>query len=50
MGTPVSSLVIKQSIIIDGHQTSVTLEDEFWDGFCTIAHLQNATLASKRRL
>ena len=26
------SLVIKRSIVIDGQKTSVSLENEFWDG------------------
>ena len=31
------SPIVKRSIIIDGHKTSVSLEDEFWQGLKTIA-------------
>ena len=31
------SLVIKRSIIIDGHKTSVSLEDDFWKALKDIA-------------
>ena len=27
----------KRSLTLKGHRTSVTLEDEFWRAFCTIA-------------
>ncbi|HEY6018929.1 MAG TPA: ribbon-helix-helix domain-containing protein [Candidatus Paceibacterota bacterium] len=40
------SRVIKRSILLDGHQTSVTLEDQFWNGLWEIADLKNATLTS----
>ena len=39
------SLVIKRSIVIDGHKTSVSLEDAFWDNLKTIAHTRQVTLA-----
>jgi predicted DNA-binding ribbon-helix-helix protein len=26
------SMIVKHSILIDGHRTSVTLEDAFWKG------------------
>jgi Ribbon-helix-helix domain len=32
------SSVLKRSIIIVGHKTSVSLEDEFWKGLREIAH------------
>ena len=32
------SSVIKRSIVIDGHKTSVSLEDAFWDDLKKIAH------------
>jgi predicted DNA-binding ribbon-helix-helix protein len=38
------SLVVKRSIMINGHQTSVTLEDEFWEALRQIARRKNATL------
>jgi predicted DNA-binding ribbon-helix-helix protein len=31
------SLIVKRSVIIDGHKTSMSLEDEFWQGLKTIA-------------
>jgi predicted DNA-binding ribbon-helix-helix protein len=38
------SLVIKRSIVIDGHKTSISLEDAFWSELKGIAHAQQATL------
>ena len=32
------STVIKHSIDIDGHKTSISLEDAFWNSFKQIAH------------
>ena len=40
------SQVIKRSIVRDGHKTSVSLENEFWDGLREIAARENTTLAS----
>jgi predicted DNA-binding ribbon-helix-helix protein len=37
--------VIKRSIVIDGHKTSVSLEDEFWNGLKEIALGQQVTLS-----
>ena len=39
------SSVVKRSIVIDGHKTSVSLEDAFWDGLKNIAHAQRVTLS-----
>ena len=39
------SSVVKRSIIIDGHKTSVSLEDAFWNGLKEIALAQGATLS-----
>ena len=39
------SLVVKRSIIIDGHKTSVSLEDAFWNDLREIAHARQATLS-----
>ena len=46
---------IKRSVCVDGHRTSVSLEDEFWDGLREIARHKNltaselvATIASDR--
>ena len=40
------SSVIKRSIMIDGHKTSVSLEDAFWRGLKEIARGQQATLSN----
>jgi predicted DNA-binding ribbon-helix-helix protein len=39
------SPVIKRSVVIDGHKTSVSLEDAFWSGLKQIARAQQATLS-----
>ena len=39
------SSVIKRSIMIDGHKTSVSLEDAFWSGLKEIARGQQASLS-----
>ena len=44
-GGPMKSLVVKRSIVIDGHKTSVSLEDAFWRDLKNIAHFQQATLS-----
>ena len=45
MGALMKSLVIKRSIVIDRHKTSVSLEDAFWSDLKKIAHAQQATLS-----
>ena len=40
-----NSQVVKRSIVIDGHKTSVSLEDAFWTGLREIAQAQHATLS-----
>ena len=40
------SQVLKRSIVIDGHHTSVSLEDAFWVGLREIARAQQATLST----
>jgi predicted DNA-binding ribbon-helix-helix protein len=40
-----NSPVIKRSVIIGGHKTSISLEDEFWSGLKEIAQAQGATVA-----
>jgi predicted DNA-binding ribbon-helix-helix protein len=40
-----NSLVIKRSIVIAGHKTSVSLEDAFWKAFKEIAISRNKTLS-----
>jgi predicted DNA-binding ribbon-helix-helix protein len=39
------SLVIKRSIVLAGHKTSVSLEDEFWTALKEIAGARDATLS-----
>jgi predicted DNA-binding ribbon-helix-helix protein len=38
------SLVSKRSIVIEGHKTSVSLEDDFWNALKRIAHERDETL------
>ena len=40
------SLIAKRSVIIDGHKTSVSLEDPFWTDMKKIAHAQQMTLSA----
>ena len=37
--------VVKRSIVIAGHKTSVSLEDEFWEGLREIADKRDQTLS-----
>jgi predicted DNA-binding ribbon-helix-helix protein len=39
------SQVVKRSIVIAGHKTSVSLEDAFWRGLKEIARERNLTLS-----
>jgi len=39
------SLVVKRSVVIDGHKTSVSLEDQFWKGLKEIANAERVTLS-----
>ena len=39
------SLVIKRSIVVGGHKTSVSLEDDFWDALRLIARGHRVTLS-----
>ena len=43
-GQAVKSLVSKRSIVIAGHKTSVSLEDELWDSLKEIAVERGITL------
>jgi len=40
-----NSAVVKRSIIRDGHKSSVSLEDQFWDGLRYIAARENMTVS-----
>lgn len=35
----------KRSVIIDGHKTSLSLEDDFWHAVAEIAHAREITLS-----
>ena len=39
------SPVVKRSIVLAGHKTSVSLEDAFWEGLKEIAKVQRKTLS-----
>jgi predicted DNA-binding ribbon-helix-helix protein len=39
------SAVVKRSIVVDGHKTSVSLEDAFWSGLKEIAARRVTTLS-----
>jgi predicted DNA-binding ribbon-helix-helix protein len=39
------SLVIKRSVVVAGHKTSVSLEDAFWSGLQEIAISRRMTLS-----
>jgi predicted DNA-binding ribbon-helix-helix protein len=39
------SLVVKRSIVMAGHKTSVSLEDEFWNALKKIAGDRNVVLS-----
>jgi predicted DNA-binding ribbon-helix-helix protein len=40
------SPIVKRSIVLGGHKTSVSLEDAFWRGLKDIAHGQHVTLSN----
>jgi predicted DNA-binding ribbon-helix-helix protein len=44
-GAIMKSKVIKRSVIVDGHKTSVCLEDAFWSCLNEIAEAQGATVS-----
>jgi len=44
-GAPLKSRVIKRSIVIGGHRTSVSLEDAFWEGLKEIAKARGAHIS-----
>ena len=39
------SLIVKRSINIDRHKTSVSLEESFWNDLKEIAHAQHMTIS-----
>ena len=40
-----SSFVVKRSIVVDHHKTSVSLEDDFWNALRDIAHGRGETVS-----
>ena len=44
------STVVKRSIMLAGHKTSVSLEDPFWEGLKEIAKDQRKTLSDLGRV
>src|SRR5262249_23805210 len=46
IGAYMNSTVTKRSVVIAGRKTSISLEDEFWNGLKAIAHHQQRTLSS----
>ena len=44
-GAFMKSLVIKRSVVVAGHKTSVSLEDAFWKGLKEIAGERGMTLS-----
>ena len=42
---PMKSPVVKRSIVLAGHETSVSLEDAFWEGLKDIAKARRVTLS-----
>jgi predicted DNA-binding ribbon-helix-helix protein len=40
------SAIVKRSVVIGGHKTSVSLEDAFWDGLREIGRSQSMTLSN----
>jgi predicted DNA-binding ribbon-helix-helix protein len=38
------STIVKHSIVIDGHKTSISLEDAFWNSLQEIARQRNETV------
>ena len=39
------SLVVKRSVVIAGHKTSISLEDQFWSAFREIAGQRDMTMS-----
>ncbi|HKQ86774.1 MAG TPA: ribbon-helix-helix domain-containing protein, partial [Candidatus Acidoferrales bacterium] len=46
VGEEAMSPVLKRSVVIAGHKTSVSVEDEFWDSFKEIASEHGMTVAA----
>src|SRR5215813_8591748 len=46
IGAFMNTTVTKRSVVIAGRKTSISLEDEFWNGLKAIAHHHQRTLSS----
>jgi predicted DNA-binding ribbon-helix-helix protein len=44
--THMESPIVKRSVVINGHKTSVSLENAFWSGLKEIAHGRHMTLSN----
>jgi len=44
-GRPKTYAIIKRSIVIDGHKTSISLEDGFWEELKDMAHARRSNLS-----
>ena len=40
------TLIIKRSVVLNGHKTSVSLENEFWDALREIADGQHTSMSA----
>jgi predicted DNA-binding ribbon-helix-helix protein len=45
LGALMKSTIVKRSIVIGGHKTSVSLEDAFWSDLKNIAQTKQETLS-----
>ena len=45
-GQLMKSSIVKRSVVIDGHKTSVSLEEPFWTELKEFAHTQHVTLSA----
>src|SRR3974377_816932 len=45
-GAAMKSVIIKRSIVLNGHKTSVSLENEFWEGLRQIAESQKSKVSA----
>lgn len=41
-----AAAISKRSLAIAGHRTSISLEDEFWQGLRQLAHNRNQSIAA----
>jgi predicted DNA-binding ribbon-helix-helix protein len=44
VGRPLKSAVVKRSICLHGHRTSLSVEDDFWNGLLEIAHREKTSV------